>query len=55
MPSHNHRIGLGSSGSKNMADNGSGSAHLDSSFTGGDQAHNNTHPIVITHVWERIG
>ena len=55
MPSHNHRIGLGSSGSKNMADNGSGSAYLDSSFTGGDQAHNNTHPIVITHVWERIG
>lgn len=23
--------------------------------TGGDIPHNNTHPIVITHIWERIG
>ena len=54
MPSHSHRIALGSSGSSAAADNGTNSgARFTSDSTGGDQPHNNVQPSKVVFIWLR--
>lgn len=62
MPKHKHTTRLGdaiTSGEGPTISSGGGliNKYDEQSMAeaGGDQAHNNTHPVIIDHVWERVG
>lgn len=57
MPNHDHQMrGYGGTSGGGGAAAGKVAGNIGpTTATGGSQAHNNTHPIIVTHIWERIG